>query len=114
MGAAVMVIALVQKGWQFDLVRVADVLRHVGLRHGDRVQLHADPDLVLGLDGAEPEPDGDVVAVLEPGALPQGDLLGHAGPSRWATSSPTSCRSWWSSNVPSNVMVRVLDPGWSL
>ena len=81
MGGILMVIALVQKGWQFDLRPGRGLLRHLRLRHGDRLQLHAAPDLALGLDGAEPEPDGDVVALLEPGALPQGDLrrpLGRA------------------------------------
>ncbi len=39
--------------------------------------LVADP--VLGLDGPQPEPDGDVVALLQPRPLPQGDLRRHLG-----------------------------------
>ena len=110
MGAAVMVVSLWQMHWEFDPVRRAGVPGDVRLRHGDRLQLHAAADVALGLDGPEPEPDGDVVALLEPGALPQGDLRRAPGPSRWASSSRSSCRSCWSSNVPADAMVRVLDP----
>ena len=51
------------------------------------------------------------MAVLQPGALPQGDLRGDLGRADRACSSRSSCRSCWSSNVPANAMVRVLEPG---
>ena len=79
MGSVVMVIALVQMHWQFDARAGRDVSGHVRLRHGDRLQLHAALDVDLGLDGAQPEPDGDVVVVFERGSLSQGDLRGPLG-----------------------------------
>ena len=79
MGSAVMGISLYQMGWQFDFLRVASFLVSVVVRHGDRLQLHAALDVGLGLDGAEPELDGDVVAVFERGAIPARDLRGPLG-----------------------------------
>ena len=79
MGAAVMGDRPRQDGLAVRAAPRRDVPGHVRLRHGDRVQLHADPDVALGLDGAEPELDGDVVAVFEPGALSQGDLRRRVG-----------------------------------
>ena len=69
----------------------------VRVRRGDRLQLPADADVHVGLAGAQPEPDGDVVAVHQPDALPARDLHGHLGGAARAGSSRSSCRSCWSS-----------------
>src|SRR5262249_55459188 len=50
------------------------VLPDAGVRALDCLYLHADADVGVGLAGAEPELDGNVVALLEPGALSEGDL----------------------------------------
>ena len=99
-----------QMHWQFDPVRVAGLPGHVRLRDGDRLQLHADADVAVGLDGPQPEPDGDVVAVHQPGALPQGDLPRAPGPSRWARFFTFVLPILLVVNVPADAMVRVLDP----
>ena len=79
MGGILMVLALVQKGWQFDPVARGGLCGHLRLCHGHRLWLHAASNLALGLDGPQPEPDGDVVVVLQPGTLSQGDLRRQAG-----------------------------------
>ena len=110
MGSVLMVIALVQMHWQFDAVALDHVSGHGRLWHGHRLQLHAALDVDLGVDGAQPEPDGDVVAVFERGPLSQGDLRGPAGPSRSVIFSRTSCRSWWSSTCRPIPWCAALDP----
>ena len=49
------------------------------MRRLDRLLLYAHAYQRVGVDGPQPEPHGDVVAVLQPGAVPQGDLRRHVG-----------------------------------
>ena len=81
-------------------------------RRPHRLQLHAALNVVLRLDGPQPEPDGDVVALLEPRPLPPA----RSSPDTWAGAGRPllhlrpagSCSS---STSPPAAMVKAFDRG---
>ncbi len=108
MGSAVMGFALVQMGWPFDIVRILTFLVTFACGTAARLRVYVDVDLALGVDGAESELDGDVVAVLEPVRYPKEIFSGP-----WAAALGNFFTYFVPIlivvNVPAMAMVRFLD-----